>query len=129
MEENFSIINKTKSKLPCLSFLKTKNDILGKKYSLSIAYVSEKKSREINKKYRGKNKATNILSFSLRKDVGELILCETVIKKEVKKYNKTFEGWSGFLVIHGMLHLKGLRHGKNMEKLEALYCKKLKINS
>ena len=127
MEENFSIINKTKSKLPRLPFLKIKNDILGKKYSLSIAYVSEKKSREINKKYRGKNKAANILSFSLRKDVGELVLCQIVIKKEIKNFNKTFEGWLGFLVIHGMLHLKGLKHGRKMEKWEIFYCEKLKI--
>lgn len=127
MEENFSIINKTKSKFPCSPFLKIKNDILGKKYSLSIAFIGEKKSREINKEYRKKDEATNILSFALRKDVGELVLCKTVIKKEAKNFNKTFEGWLGFLVIHGMLHLKGLEHSKKMEKLEDFYCKKFKL--
>ena len=102
-------------------FTKLKNDILGKNYSLSIAYVSEKKSREINKKYRGKDKATNVLSFSLRKNAGELVLCKAVIKKEAKNLGRTMLEWLGFLVIHGMLHLKGLKHGKKMEKAEKKY--------
>ena len=104
-----------------------KKDILGKDYSLSVAFVSEEKSRKINKKYRNKDRATNVLSFSLRKNEGELILCKTVIKKEAKKINETLDKWLGFLIIHGMLHLKGLEHGAKMEKLEKVYCEKLKL--
>ncbi|MFA6076808.1 MAG: rRNA maturation RNase YbeY [Candidatus Paceibacterota bacterium] len=98
-----------------------KKDILGKKYSLSIAYVTPKKSRELNKQYRKKDKATNVLSFSLRKNEGELVLCKTVIKKEARNSDRTFEEWLEFLVIHGMLHLKGFEHGKKMEKMEKKY--------
>jgi rRNA maturation RNase YbeY len=105
-------------------FEKIKNDILGKKYELSIALVSEKKSREINKKYRKKDKPTNILSFTLTKNSGELILCPTLIKKEIKKFNRTFPKLVGFLVIHGMLHLKGLEHSSTMERLEEKYDQK-----
>jgi len=106
MEEKFSII---------------KNDILGKKYSLSIACVDEKTSRKINKQYRNKNKATNILSFPLRKDMGEIILCKAVIKREAKKFNKTFPEFLGFLVIHGMLHLKGFKHSSTMDEAQDFY--------
>ena len=101
-----------------------KNDILGKKYSLSVAFVSEKKSREINKKYRNKDKPTNVLSFSLRRDEGELVLCKAVIKREAEKMSKSFSKWLGFLVIHGMLHLKGMKHSSTMERAEAKYDKK-----
>ena len=111
-----------------MRFEKLKNDILGKQYSLSIAYVSKKKIREINKKYRKKNKATNVLSFALGKNEGELVLCKDVIKNEVKdktkNFDKTFEEWLGFLVIHGMLHLKGMTHGSIMEKAEKRYDQK-----
>lgn len=130
MQENFSIVNKTKDKLPGLSFVKKitniKKDILGKKYSLSIALVNEKTSKEVNKKYRGKNKPTNILSFLLSKNTGEIILCPAVIKKEVKikKFNKTYPELLGFLVIHGMLHLKGMEHSSTMERLEEKYDQK-----
>ena len=99
-------------------------DILGKKYSLSLALVDEKKSKELNKKYRSKNKPTNILSFSLRKDMGEIILCPDVIKREAKNFGKTFQEFLGFLVIHGMLHLKGYDHSSTMERLEKKYDKK-----
>ena len=109
MEEDFSII---------------KNEILGKKYSLSIACVDEETSKRINKKYRGKNKPTNILSFSLHKNVGEIILCPTIIKKEAKNFNRTFSKFLGFLVIHGMLHLKGFEHSSTMEILEKKYDQK-----
>ena len=109
MEEDFSII---------------KNEILGKKYSLSIACVDEKTSRKINREYRGKDKPTNILSFSLRKNMGEIILCPAVIKREAKSFNRTFPKFLGFLVIHGMLHLKGYEHSSTMEELEQKYDQK-----
>ncbi len=115
-----------------------KNDILGKKYSLSIAFVSKKKSREINKKYRKKDKPTNVLSFALRKNEGELVLCKTVIESEArlrlsasdrqaKKINKTYKEWLTILIIHGMLHLKGYDHGEQMEKLEEKYLSRTKF--
>ena len=109
MEKNFSAI---------------KNDILGKNYSLSIAFVDEKKSKELNKRYRNKNKATNILSFPLHKNMGEIILCSEVIKKEAKKFGKTFDQFLGFLVIHGMLHLDGMEHSSRMEEREKFYDQK-----
>lgn len=107
-------------------FSEIKNDILGKDYSLSIAYVSEKKSRELNKKWRGKDKATNVLSFALTETSGELILCKAVIKKEAKekKFDRDFENLLGFLVIHGMLHLKGMTHSSRMERAEKKFCEK-----
>ena len=98
-----------------------KRDILGKKYSLSVAFVTETKSREINKKYRKKNKSTNVLSFALRKNEGELLLCKAVIRKEARRIGQTFEKWLGFLVIHGMLHLKGYSHSSTMSRLETKY--------
>src|SRR3989338_7829854 len=106
-----------------MRFEKLKNDILGKEYSLSIAFVSAEKSRELNKKYRKRDNATNILSFALRKGEGELVLCKEVIKKEAreKKFGRNYTELLGFLVIHGMLHLKGYAHSSTMEGLEKEY--------
>lgn len=101
-----------------------KNDILGKDYSLSIAYVSADKSREINKKYRKKDKPTNVLSFPLRKNEGEIVLCKEVIGKEAKNFGRTYANFLAFLVIHGMLHLKGMKHSSTMEKAEQHYDQK-----
>ena len=110
-------------------FAKIKDDILGKDYELSLPLVSEKKSRELNKKWRHKDRATNVLSFSLTKNSGELILCPTVIKKELRDENRNFgktnfDDLLGFLVIHGMLHLKGHEHSSKMDRLEKKYDQK-----
>ena len=124
MQENFSLINKTKGKLPSLPFVELKNDILGKNYSLSFAYVDEKTSRKINKTYRNKDKSTNVLSFPLSKNEGEIIICPAVVKREAKNFDRTFELFLGFLVIHGMLHLKGMEHSSRMEVAEKKYDQK-----
>jgi rRNA maturation RNase YbeY len=101
-----------------------KKDILGKEYSLSVAYVSIEQSHAVNKKYRKKDRPTNVLSFSLTPTSGELLLCKDVIKEEAKKIGKTYTAWLGFLVIHGMLHLKGYEHSSTMSKLEEQYDQK-----
>lgn len=119
--EKFGIINKTKGKLPSLPLPRIKEDILGKNYELSILIATPKISKELNNKYRKKNYPTNVLSFNLEKNSGELILCPSVIKKEMKNFQKTFTEFFGFLVIHGMLHLKGYAHGSIMNKQEQKY--------
>ena len=131
MESNLSIINKTGGKIPRLPIVALKEDILGKNYTLSLAYVSEKAIQEINKKYRKKNKPTNELSFSLSKNEGELRLCPSLIKKEAKDETKNFgKNYSQlllFLVIHGMLHLKGMDHSSTMDKAEKKFLRKFGI--
>src|ERR1035437_2799783 len=99
MQDNFSVINKTKGKLPSLPLVIIKNDILGAKYSLSVAFVGEKISKELNKKYRNKNKPTNILSFPLSKTNGEIVICPKVVKREAKNFDRTFPKFLGLLVI------------------------------
>ena len=121
MQGEFSLINITKGKLPSLPFVQIKDDILGQDYNLSIAFVGEAKSKELNKRYRNKDKSTNILSFALSKNAGELVLCPNVIKKEYKNFDRKLPEFIGFLVIHGMLHLKGFEHSSKMERAEQKY--------
>jgi probable rRNA maturation factor len=128
MDINLNIINKTKGKLPSLPFEAIKQDILGADYSLSIVFVGKKFSRELNFKYRNKDRATNILSFPLNKKEGDIFICPSVVKIESKdkekNFGKNFRELLGFLVIHGMLHLKGYEHSVIMEKAETKYDKK-----
>jgi rRNA maturation RNase YbeY len=100
---------------------KIKNDILGKRYELSFAFVSKNIIKSLNKKYRKKNEPTNILSFPLSKDCGEILICREIARTKSKKNGMGFEEYLLFLVIHGMLHLKGLRHGDKMERYEFTY--------
>ncbi len=106
---------------------KLKTDILGKEYSLSVGFADEARSQEINKQYRQKDKPTNVLSFAFSDQAGELVLCKPIIKKEAELLDKTFDEWLVFLIIHGLLHLKGLDHGKKMEQLEKKYLSSTKF--
>lgn len=116
--DTISIINQTKGKLPRLPFANIKDKILGKKYELSIVFMEDKEIKKINKKYRGKNKPTNVLSFSLTENSGEILLAPDVIKKEAPKFDMDVKNFTGFLIIHGMLHLLGFDHGSTMENKE-----------
>lgn len=125
MLDDFSVINKTKGKLPSLPFWEIKNEILGKKYILSLVFIGKNKSKELNNTYRKKNNPTNILSFSLSKKEGEILICPEVVKKEIKKFDKTYRELLMFLVIHGCLHLKGMDHSSTMEKAEEKYLSRI----
>ncbi len=127
-EEKVSITYiQTKGKLPRLPFVQMKEAILGKNYDLSIACVSPLISKKLNNTYRGKNKPTNILSFPLSKKDGELVLDLALIKKEAPKFERSYRRFVGFLLIHGMLHLKGMQHGSTMEGKERKFLKKFEL--
>ena len=109
-------------------FNDVKNAILGKSYDLSIANVSPAISKKINRERRKINKPTNILSFNLTKSSGELILCPDVIREEAPQFGLNYSKFLGLLVIHGLLHLKGMRHGSKMETMEKKFCRRFGFN-
>ncbi len=123
-ESNLPIRNTTKGKLPRLPFLDIKNAILGKGYDLSIAFVGPAQSKKLNATYRGKNNPTNVLSFPNSKKSGEIVICMQVARREAPTFNMALRNFLAFLVIHGMLHLKGYAHGGTMETAERKYMKR-----
>lgn len=116
--ESFSITNKTKSTLPRVPFGKIKETALGKNYVLSLVFIGERRSRTLNRSYRDKDKSTNILSFTLDKNEGEIFITLQKAKREAKQFERKFDNFIAFLFIHGLMHLKGMEHGSTMEKAE-----------
>ncbi len=108
----------TRHRVPEVPFLKIKEKVLGKKYELSIAFISPKKIQELNRRYRRKNTSTDILSFALSKSSGELYLSMPDVLKKAKLFGMSAEDYLGCLFIHGLLHLEGMDHGRTMSKLE-----------
>ncbi len=103
---------------------KIKDEILGKAYELSFAFVSKSKIQELNNKYRKKNAPTDVLSFPLSKDAGEILICKEIANTKTSDFGMTKSEFLLFITIHGILHLKGFEHGEKMEKLERKYLKK-----
>lgn len=116
-----TILNTTKGKLPSLPFVSIKNKILGEKYELSLSFLSPAKQKQINLKYRNKNETTNILSFPLSLNSGEITMDIIKIKKDSKSFKMTYPQFLKYLFIHGCLHLKGFEHSSIMEKEEKKY--------
>lgn len=115
---SLSITNTTKGKLPRLPFAKMTDAVLGKEYDCSLVIVSPKKSRELNLTHRDKDNSTNILSFPLGDNDGEIFLDLAKARTEAPLFERSYTNFVGFLFIHGLLHLKGLDHGTKMENAE-----------
>ncbi|MCI0619995.1 rRNA maturation RNase YbeY [Candidatus Wolfebacteria bacterium] len=101
-----------------------KDHILGASYTLSVVYVGERRSQTLNRTYRGKDHPTNILSFPLAHNEGELFITLPLAEKEARRYRRTPKEHIRALFIHGCLHLKGLRHGATMDREEKRWQKK-----
>lgn len=121
--DNCTIANKTKGKLPRLPFVSIKDKILGKEYELDIIFFTSQKQAEINKAYRNKEGTTNILSFPLSKNSGQITFDPIKVKGEAHLFDMTYPKFLKFLFIHGCLHLKGFKHSSTMEREEKKYLK------
>lgn len=119
-KNNLTIIRKT-GIIPELHFLSIKEKILGKKYNLTIVFCTPAESQERNRMYRNKDYPTNILSFPLSKEEGEIYISLVTVRRDAKKFEMSYTKFLHLLIIHGILHLKGFDHGSTMEKLEDAY--------
>jgi len=106
---------------------KIKEAVLGPNYELSLVFTTAKKIRELNNTYRGLNEATDILSFPLSKNSGEIFICKSEAKKMMTEFGRPYENFILFLFIHGLVHLKGFDHGAKMEKVEAGFRKQFGV--
>lgn len=106
---------------------RVKNAILGKNYTLSIVFVGEKRSQTLNREYRGKDKPTDILSFPLSKNEGEIFIDPKRTKIEARKFGRSPENFLLFLLIHGFCHLKGMTHSSKMESIERKFRNRFKV--
>jgi probable rRNA maturation factor len=94
---------------------------------LTIRFVDAEEGRTLNREYRGKDYATNVLTFAynegeeLADDAptqADIILCTDVLQKEAAEQKKTVEEHTAHLVIHGVLHAQGYDHMDDEEAAE-----------
>jgi probable rRNA maturation factor len=94
---------------------------------LTVRIVTERESAELNRRYRGKKGATNVLSFPATGaedgaapaaggnemlPFGDLVICAGVLAREAREQGKTLAAHWAHMVVHGALHLKGYDHEK-----------------
>ena len=114
---NLTLIRKN-GLLPAIPYQEIKEKLLGKKYSLTVIFCTPKESQEHNKTYRDKDYPTNILSFPLSENEGEIYISLSTARRDAKKFEMSYNKFLHLLMVHGILHLKGHDHGSTMEELE-----------
>jgi probable rRNA maturation factor len=80
---------------------------------VTVRFVDAIEGRALNAEYRGKDYATNVLTFvydDAEPRAGDIVLCAPVIRKEAVAQGKTLAAHYAHLVVHGMLHMQGHDH-------------------
>jgi probable rRNA maturation factor len=80
---------------------------------ITIRLVDTEEGRVLNNDYRGKDYATNVLSFPYDTEplvTGDLVICTAVVAREAAEQNKPLAAHYAHLTVHGMLHLQGRDH-------------------
>ncbi|HZV64611.1 MAG TPA: rRNA maturation RNase YbeY [Telluria sp.] len=94
---------------------------------LTIRLVDAEEGQALNRDYRGKDYATNVLTFAYNEGEAvaddeptraDIILCTDVLEREAAEQNKTLEEHSAHLVVHGVLHAQGYDHHDDQEAAE-----------
>ncbi len=106
---------------------------LTRKAQITLRIIGEREARELNNRYRGRDYATNVLTFTYadqRPLAGDIALCAPVVKREARAQNISMAAHYAHLTVHGVLHLQGYDHvrateAERMEKLETRILKKL----
>ncbi|WP_298398143.1 rRNA maturation RNase YbeY [uncultured Azonexus sp.] len=85
---------------------------------VTIRLVDADEGQALNRDYRGKDYATNVLSFPYETEplvMGDLVICPTVVAREAAEQNKPLAAHYAHLTVHGMLHLQGWDHEDDVE--------------
>lgn len=95
---------------------------------LCLRLVDSDEGRQLNRDWRGKDYATNVLSFPAELEIsgqrwlGDLVICAPVVAREAAEQNKPVKNHYAHLTVHGMLHLLGYdhQHDAQAQQMEAL---------
>ena len=90
---------------------------------ITVRIVGEEEGRELNRSYRHKDYATNVLTFDYQQEptvLADLVLCAPVVQREAREQNKTLEEHYAHLLVHGALHAQGLDHETSAEDADEM---------
>lgn len=95
--------------------------------TLTLRFCNENEARQLNKQYRDKDYATNVLTFEYGIDPtgtlsGDIVICTAILEKEALEQQKPFLHHAAHLCVHGVLHALGYDHliEEDAEEMESL---------
>ena len=95
---------------------------LARPAQVTLRYVAEAEGRRLNRQYRGKDYATNVLTFVYQDEplAGDVVICAPVVAREAKDQRKDVRAHHAHLVVHGLLHLQGMDHERSARAAAAM---------
>ncbi|MGQ0509739.1 MAG: rRNA maturation RNase YbeY [Betaproteobacteria bacterium] len=81
----------------------------------TLRVVGAAEGRRLNRAFRNRDYATNVLSFHYGRNRGDIVLCHPVIAREARTQGKPLLAHYAHMVVHGLLHLRGLDHARRAE--------------
>ena len=110
---------------------------------ITVRFVDEAEARALNRAYRDKDYATNVLTFDYSEsepgaerkiNSGDIVICSAVVAREAAKQHKLLIDHYAHLIVHGVLHLQGFDHedpsdADIMETREAAILKRFRITN
>ncbi len=85
--------------------------------AVTLRYVAEAEGRRLNRDFRGKDYATNVLTFAYGGEppAGDIVVCAPVVAREAREQGKAPQAHHAHLLVHGLLHLAGLDHEREAD--------------
>ena len=85
---------------------------LDREAEVTLRYVAQAEGRRLNRQYRGKDYATNVLTFVYQDEplAGDVVICAPVVAREAREQGKGLRHHHAHLLVHGLLHLQGMDH-------------------
>jgi probable rRNA maturation factor len=97
---------------------------------ITVRIVDSAEGQELNRSFRKKNYATNVLTFDYTQVpvvTADLVLCAEVVAREAKEQKKTLQAHYAHLIVHGTLHAQGWDHETSKKDAEAMEAQEIAI--
>jgi probable rRNA maturation factor len=99
---------------------------------ITVRIVNAEEGRALNSSYRGKDYATNVLTFDYAQSpvvMADLVLCAPVVAQEAKEQGKTLATHYAHLLVHGTLHAQGWDHETSLKDAHAMEAHEITVLS
>jgi len=141
MDETNEVTEEAQQLVESILQFAARKENIEKDTELSVTFVDNDRIREINKEYRNKDSATDVISFALEemgedeveivgaempRMLGDIIISIERTKEQAEEYGHSFDRELGFLALHGFLHLLGFDH-MNEEDEKVMFTKQKEI--
>ena len=97
---------------------------------ITVRIVDAEEGRRLNREFRGKDYATNVLTFDYAQSpvvMADLVLCAPVVAREAREQRKTLAAHYAHMLVHGTLHAQGWDHETSEEDAEAMEAREIEI--